>query len=204
MMKKTWYLIIAIIGNALGTAIMNNTSLGMTAWGSSAKNISNLFGVTVGQAFIILSVFFYVVAIIIAKKFVLIKFVESFLFLFGFAFCSDFFISIIPDLSHLAYVFRLLLNVFGLLVLLFSIALHLKLQIAVHPMDVYLYELQLALRDVRKGTYLAYFSAFLIAVVAGLLHGEIEGINVGTVITLLGSGMIMHYYNVLILDKWSF
>jgi len=203
-MRKFWYLIIAIVGNALGTAIMNNTSLGMTAWGSSAKNISNLFGVSVGQAFIILSVFFYLVAILIARKFVFRKFIESFLFLFGFAFCSDFFISIIPDLSQLSYMLRLLLNVFGLLILLFSIALHLKLQIAVHPMDVYLYELQMALKDVKKGTYLAYFSAFLIAVTSGLLHGVIEGINIGTVITLLGSGMIMHYYNVLILDRWTF
>lgn len=198
------YLFFAIIGNALGTALMNNTSLGMTAWGSSAKNVSNLLGVSLGLAFVILSVFFYIIALLIKKKFELRPCIESFLFLFGFAVFSDLFVFLIPDMSGLHYALRLLINVSGLLVLLLSIAVHLKLQIAVHPMDVYLYEMQKAFQSIRKGTYLSYFSAFMVAVIAGLLHGNIEGIGVGTIITLTTSGVIMHFYNHVVLKDLTF
>ncbi len=203
-MRKLSYLFIAIIGNALGTALMNNTNLGMTAWGSSAKNISNLFSVSIGIAFIILSIVFYSIALLIKKEFKLRPFIESFLFLFGFALFSDLFIYLIPDLSQLHFVVRLIINISGLLILLLSIAIHLKLQLAVHPMDVYLYEMQLLFQDVRKGTYLSYFSAFLVALATGLLHGMIEGIGIGTIITLLTSGMIMYFYNKVLLKNLIF
>jgi len=37
-MKRTIFLLIcAVIGNALGTALMTNTSLGLTAWGSADR-----------------------------------------------------------------------------------------------------------------------------------------------------------------------
>lgn len=204
-MKKTIvYMLIAIIGNALGTALMQQTDIGMTAWGSSALNTSNYLGVSLGNGFIILSVFFYIVAIIIAKKFVLKDMLLSALFLFCFAYLTDVFLLFVPEFISLPYIIRILINVVGLLILLFSIAVHLNVNLAVHPMDVFLKEVQLKLKSIAIGTYVSYFLGFMIGIVFGLLHGSIEGIGVGTIITLVTSGLVMKFYNDRILHKWDF
>lgn len=202
-MKKTIiYLLIAITGNALGTAIMEQTHMGMTAWGSSALNTANYFGISLGNGFIILSTFFYLVAIVLARKIVVKDMILSFIFLFSFAYVTDLFIYMIPDFIDLPYWFRILLNLIGLMILLFSIAVHLRIQIAVHPMDVFLYVMQKKLKNIALGTYLSYFIGFSIGVTFGLLHGSIEGIGIGTIFTLTLSGIIMKLYNQYILENW--
>lgn len=202
-MRKIGYLIIAITGNALGTAIMEESNVGMTAWGSSALNTSNFLGVNLGIGFVVLSVFFYIIANIIRRRFDFKELVFSFLFLFSYAYLVDVFLWIIPSIGHFDYFYRLLIDVFGLMILLFSISVHLKINIAVHPLDVYLHELQKVI-GISYGTYLAYSSAFILGVGFGLLHGGIEGIGLGTVITLTCSGFLMKLYNEKILDKWMF
>jgi len=201
-MRRFFYLLIAIIGNALGTALMSQTNIGMTAWGSSALNISNYFGFSIGTGFVILSIVFYIIATLIRKKFILKELLQSFIFLFSFAIFTDIFISYMPSFENLSYLLILLLNILGLLILLFSIAVHLKVNIAVHPMDVYLKVLQDRFNSVSKGTYIAYFSAFSVGVLFGLFHGSIDGIREGTFITLLASGLILKFYNENILDRW--
>ncbi len=203
-MRTVSYLIIAILGNALGTAIMAETSLGMTAWGSGASNTAQLLHITIGQAFIVLSVLFYVIATAIRKKFILKEMMESLIFLLSFSFLADYFISLMPDLSELGFVLLLSINIIGMLILMFSIAVHIRLHRFVHPMDIFLYVLQQKLNSVSKGTYAAYFIGFSIAVLFGLFSGGIQDIGVGTLVTLLSSGLVMKYYNLWILDKWKF
>ena len=201
-MKNTFfYLLIAIIGNALGTALMEQTNIGMTAWGSSALNTANFLGITLGNGFIVLSVFFYIVALLIARKVDFLAMFLSFVFLFSFAYLTDFFLLLVPDFSTLPYIIRIIINLFGLLILLFSIAVHLRINIAVHPMDVFLRVVQQK-TSIAFGTYLSYFIGFSIGIGFGLLHGSIEGIGIGTVFTLTISGLVMKYYNLWILDKW--
>ena len=202
-MRKIVYLIIAVLGNALGTALMANTFLGMTAWGSAAFNVSNYLGITLGLGFAILSVIFYVSATLIRKKFILRECIESIIFLVSFSFFADRFVDWFPSFVGYHYVIRLLINIVGMLVLLFSIALHIKVKRAVHPMDVFLYVLQEKVKSVRFGTYLAYAIGFSIAVVFGLLHGWIENIGEGTLLTLVCSGLLMDIYNKKILSKWK-
>ncbi len=109
-----------------------------------------------------------------------------------------------PDLSNLNYAFMLLINVFGMLILMFSIAVHIRLHRFVHPMDIFLYVIQKKLKSISKGTYLAYLIGFGIAITCGLLNGGITDIGIGTIITLASSGLVMKYYNKWILDKWTF
>ena len=135
---------------------MAQTDIGMTAWGSSALNTANFLGLSLGNGFIVLSVFFYIVALLIAKKIDLIKMIQSFIFLFSFAYLTDLFLLFVPDFTVLPYIVRIVINFIGLLILLFSIAVHLRIQIAVHPMDVYLGAVQKAMKSIAKGTYLAY------------------------------------------------
>lgn len=70
--------------------------------------------------------------------------------------------------------------------------------IAVHPMDVFLKDVQMKLRSIALGTYLSYFLGFLIGVVFGLLHRSIEGVGIGTLFTLVLSGLVMKYFNLYI------
>ena len=202
MKRQTVYLTIAIIGNALGSAIMKQTDIGMTAWGSSALNTSNYLGITLGEGFIVLSVFFYIVAVILAKRFDYKHMFFSALFLFSFAYLTDFFLLFVPRFIQLPYIIRILINLIGLLILQFSIAVHLRINFAVHPMDVFLREMQIKLKSIAIGTYLSYFIGFTVGITFGLLHGRIEGIGLGTLFTLTLSGILMKCYNQYILDRW--
>ncbi|MBN2605473.1 MAG: hypothetical protein JXR62_06610 [Bacilli bacterium] len=201
-MKKLLYLMIAVVGNALGTALMSETELGMTAWGSGVKNFSNTFNLTLGVGFIILSVFFYIAANVIRRRVDVMEFLQSFLFLFTFGLLTDLFIMYLPQLSELQIIFRILVNTFGLLILLFSIALHLRVYLAVHPMDVFLSVIQHRLNSVSKGTYLVYIIAFSLAIIFGLWNGHIVGIGIGTINTLIGSGLIMDFFDKKVVLKW--
>ncbi len=203
-MKKVWYLIIAVTGNALGTALMYETGLGMTAWGSSASNVSNFFDVNIGYGFIILSIVFYTLATLIRGKFLVRELIESTVFLLSFSFLTDYFVYLMPSFVDLNIALKLLINVVGMLVLLFSIAVHIRVHIAVHPMDVFLHVVQVKMKSISKGTYLSYFLGFAIAVVFGLIGSGITDIGIGTLITLASSGLVMKYYNLWILDRWDF
>jgi len=201
-MKNVLYLIIAVVGNALGTAFMSETNLGMTAWGAGSLNFAKYFDLSLGTGFIILSVFFYLTATIIRRKFILIEMIQSFLFLFSFGFLTDFFIYFMPNLDNLNIFSRGVLNVFGMSILFFSIALHLRVYIAVHPMDVFLSVVQGKLRSVSKGTYLVYFIAFSVGVLFGLLNNGIVGFGFGTINTLLFSGVIMDFFDRKVVTKY--
>ena len=121
----------------------------------------------------------------------------------GFSIFTSIFMKIVPDLEYLNYVYRAIINIFGLFILLFGIAVHLKVNIAVHPMDVYLYVIQKKI-GVLKGTYFCYFSGFSVAIIFGLLNNELLGIGLGTAFTLLLSGLIMKFYNSIVLSHWNF
>ena len=205
--KYKWtvlYLLIAVFGNALGTALMANTNMGMTAWGSSAKNVSVFFNVSLGTGFIILSIVFYSTAMIIRKRIILRELILSTIFLFSFSILADFFTALIPDMSEAMLWIRVSFNIIGLLVLMFAIAVHIKVNIAVHPMDVYLREMQIKLNSISLGTYISYFSAFLITIVFGLAKDGIQAIGLGTINTLIFGGVLLEFYNKYILEKWKF
>lgn len=202
MKRLIGYLLIAIFGNALGTALMEQTNIGMTAWGSSALNVSNYLDVSLGTGFIILSVFFYSVAIVLARKIILKQGLYSALFLVSYAYLTDLFLFVIPSFESYPYIFRIIINLFGLLILLFSIAVHLRINFAVHPMDVFLKEMQSKMKSIALGTYASYLIGFSVGICFGLLYGSIEGIGLGTLFTLTLSGITLKLYNKYILDYW--
>lgn len=199
-MKTVGYLVLAIIGNGVGSALMYQTHLGMSAWGASAANLSQFLSITPGLAFLIVSTVFYVLAISLRRSFIWKEAILSFLFLLSFSSVLDGVIYILPSFDSLSFIIRIIINIMGLLVLLLSISLHIKINIAVHPMDVYLKTLQENIfKNVTIGTYVAYASALLVAVTFGLLSGGITDIGVGTILTILCGGLIMGFY-----DKYTF
>ncbi|XMB66583.1 DUF6198 family protein [Mycoplasmatota bacterium zrk1] len=191
-MRKLYYLTISIMFNALGTTLMVKTDLGLTAWGSSAYSVANYFDIKIGTAFIILSVVFYIVACMIMKEFQGVNAILSFAFAFSFGLFVNIFVDIFSGLSISSFPLRIIINLLGLYILLFGVAIHLKIKIALHPMDVYLYALQKKLKNITLGTYIAYFTAFIIVVLFGALKGEIVGVGIGTLCTLLLSGIILN------------
>lgn len=195
MKKRLLYLGYAVLFNALGTALMAESNLGMSAWGTAAINLSKYLGVSLGVAFNIVAIVFYIFALIIMRRFSLEEAALSFGFSLSFGFFSDVFMYIIPDIISSPMWLRIIVNIIGLFVLLFGIAIHLRINLAVHPMDVYLGAVQKAMKSIAKGTYLAYFSAFLIAVIFGLLSGGIVGIGLGTINTLVFGGLILAFYD---------
>ncbi|QMS84591.1 DUF6198 family protein [Candidatus Xianfuyuplasma coldseepsis] len=196
-MRKFIYLIIAVLGNGLGSAMMYESTIGMSAWGSAAANVSAISdAITPGLAFMIVSIVFFIIAIIIHKKVILYEIFFSLVFLVSFSTIMDMFIVMLPDMSSWSFSMRLLVNIIGMLVLLFSISIHLYINTAVHPMDVFLRVLQQdVFHNVIIGTYVAYGCAFLVAVIFGLLSGGITNIGIGTVLTIVLGGSIMGLYD---------
>ncbi|PAT01426.1 hypothetical protein CI105_06845 [Candidatus Izimaplasma bacterium ZiA1] len=197
-------MIIAVTGNALGTAIMSQTGLGMTAWGSSSSNLAAYFNISLGTGFIVLSAFFYTIAVIIRKKIIIKEMIFSTVFLLSFGYLVNIFLLFIPDFRDLNIIVNFLINIVGLLILLFAIAVHLKVNFAVHPMDVYLKTINEKFNSVIKGTYFSYISAFLVAIVFGLLNGEIQNIGIGTFNTIAFSGIVLNFYYSKVITKWTF
>jgi uncharacterized membrane protein YczE len=203
-MKRILVLMIAVLLNAFGQSLMAQTEFGMTAWGMAAVNFEAFTGISLGLSFVILSTLSYLVAVLIRKKIDHRECIESFLFLFAFGFLTDVFVSLIPNISEIHILLRFIYNFIGLLILLFSISLHLKVNRAIHPMDVYLREIQDKVKSVRIGTYISYGSAFILGITFGILNGRIEGINIGTVYTLLLSGVIFGFYTNTLLKNVKF
>jgi uncharacterized membrane protein YczE len=198
-MKRFGFLLLAVSGNALGVGLMLETDLGASAWGAAATNVSRLFDWSEGFGFLVVSMVFYAIAIWLRKAFVLWDAIWSIGFLLSFSTLLDLVLWLLPDLSTMDLWVRIAWNVTGLLVLLYSIALHLRLNIAVHPMDVFLQAVQQRTRNVTMGTYIAYACAFLIAVGFGLMAGGVSDIGIGTLLLLVLGGSIMGLY-----DKWAF
>jgi len=197
-------MIIAVSGNALGTALMSQTGLGMTAWGSSSSNLAAFFNISLGTGFIVLSIFFYTIAIIIRKKVIVKEMIFSTIFLLTFGYLVNIFLYFIPDFTSFNLFIKFVINIIGLLILLFSIAVHLKVNFAVHPMDVYLKTINEKFDSVIKGTYFSYTSAFLIAIIFGLLNGKIQNIGIGTFNTIAFSGIVLNFYYRRVINKWTF
>lgn len=195
MQKKLFILLCSVIGNALGTALMTNTTMGLTVWGSAAKNVSLFFNISFGTAFIVLAIAFFAIALMINRHMKPIEMLMSLVFLILFGLLSDLFIFLIPDFSSLHYMIRLVINIIGLVTLMFSIALHLKILIAVHPCDIFLYQMQIVFKNDTLGTYATYSIVFLISICFGLLSGAITGIGVGTLLTLCFSGVLIRFFN---------
>jgi uncharacterized membrane protein YczE len=202
-MKRYIWLLIVVLGNGLGSALMFQTHLGMSAWGAAASNVSLFFGITPGTAFVFVSIVFYLLAILLTGPVRLFDAGLSMLFLMTFSLLLDGFITLIPDLSSSTIMVRLGWNIVGMLILLASISLHLKINLCVHPMDVYLRSVQIRVKSVTFGTYLAYASAFLVAIVFGLLAGTIRDIGIGTALLLLFGGVIMGGYDRYLLSSWE-
>ncbi len=198
MKNRLIYLIYAVLLNAFGTALMAESNLGMSAWGSAAINVANYSGMSLGLSFNIIAVFFYILALIIMKQFNLKEAVFSFGFALSFGFFTDLFIYILPNIQVLSLGWRIIINIIGLLIMCMGIAIHLRINLAVHPMDVYLGAVQRAMKSIAKGTYLAYGSAFLVALLFGYLSGELVGIGIGTANTLVFAGLILAFYDKLL------
>lgn len=195
MKKRLIYLGYAVLFNALGTAMMAESNLGMSAWGTAAINLSKFLGVSLGVAFNIVAVVFYIFALLIMRRFSVKEALLSFGFSFSFGLFSDIFMYMIPDIPESLVALRIIINIIGLFVLLFGIAIHLRINLAVHPMDVYLGAVQKAMKSVAKGAYLAYSSAFFVSILFGWLSGGIIGIGLGTLNTLVFGGLILDFYD---------
>jgi uncharacterized membrane protein YczE len=138
-----------------------------------------------------------------SRSFKIVDILLSLGFLVSFGMLSDLFIGWLELIKTIPLVIRIGINFVGLSILLFSIALHLKILIAVHPCDVFLYEMQVRLKSDLWGTYVTYAMAFLIAIIFGLLSGAVSGIGLGTITTVTLSGAMIRFYNKTFLNKMT-
>jgi len=98
-MKHPRFLLIAVLGNALGLALMLETDLGASAWGAAISNTSAFLRISEGISVIVVSVFFYLIAVVLNNRFSWKEALYSLAFLLSFGTLLDVFLWLLPDVS---------------------------------------------------------------------------------------------------------
>ncbi len=172
--------------NALGNALMIKGSVGALMWTSTFENFGNLIGVTAGTATSILSVLFYTISKIIGKDFKPKDAVICVVLSVFFGTLIDFFLYIIGksplDKVYLNYTIALL----GILFIAIAVSLAIRANVAFLALDDFLKNLKIYILkgSVVKATLASQTIGFVIAIVCGLLYGEVVNM---TILTILAS-----------------
>jgi len=192
-MKKIKLLMIAIFFNAIGTGLMSFSDLGLSIAGAFAANFANFANISLGLSFNVLSLFFYFIAVLIYRKFNIKEFIYSFSFSLLFGLIMDNFLMLLNGVTITSLYIKMIINVIGFLILFYGVAVHLYINTAVHPLDVFLKAVQEKF-TIKSGTYITYSIFFICSLVFGFLDGQIFGISIGTINTLIFSGVTIGYF----------
>ncbi len=197
LQKKQLIFFIGITLNAIANAFLFKASLASTAWGIAAMNLATTLNITPGFTISIIGcVLFVVCRVIENKKPTLYSFVGlAGSFVFGFY--IDFFLNIISILP-VSPTLNILYMVFGIILLAFSIAIYLKANYIVLPIDETLKVVsdRFFSGNMAKGGYLIFTIAIMIALVSGFfINHDLKGFSLYSIIIFFAFSPIINYFS---------
>ncbi|MFV0518709.1 MAG: hypothetical protein ACK5LY_00405 [Lachnospirales bacterium] len=181
--KRQIIFFIGITINAFANALIVKSSLASSSWGIAALNISSTLNISFGIALAILSTFIFISCQLLERKKPTIYDILGLICSFIFSFYIDFFSMLLTPLPS-TYAFNLFYTYFGIIILTYSIAIYLKANYIILPMDSSMktFSDHLFKGNMTKGGYLVFTTALLIALIAGLLGEKLVGFNIYSVI----------------------
>lgn len=187
MSKKIVYLVISILLNTLGNALMIKVALGSAPWAAAALNTSGFFGITTGQALIALGVFALIMTNVLRKRLELIKDAFNFVYMLFYGYFVDIWLFVLGPLRIDIYVLRLIVCVFGIALIGCAISVYFRVNLVIHPFDDFIKILKTDYMNgsVVRAQWITLGIALGISVVFGLLNGRILGVNIGTILTYI-------------------
>lgn len=198
MIAKGVWLIISVFLNAFGNALTVKAALGSAPWTAASLNLSNVFGITVGNALIIMGAVVLIADDLLRKHWNGIKDFFNFLYVLSFGYVVDLWLMLMQQIVISNLFGRVVICVFGILCIGAALSIYFRVNLVLHPFD----DMLKILREkyLKGNVVLAQRISLGIPLTIGLSIGLIRhhliGISLGTAISFLCTG-----YFILLFDK---
>lgn len=189
------YLIFAIVLDAFANALMIDSNMGSAVWTASAVNISSLLHSSYGT-----TLFVYAVIVTITNQLLLGKFdghifLSNLLFSLPFSYLVGFFSDIMNPLqmSNFPIVWRLVIDVLGLIGVSVGTSIYQRCNLIQHPNDelAYLLRFKYLHGSAGWGQLVSYIPPVTIMIICYVMTGSILSVGIGTVLAMFCQGIII-------------
>ncbi len=201
MKNSTRYLIfiLSYFLNALGNALTVKGSVGAIVWTSTFENIGAYFGVTVGVATSVVSVIFYFVSKIVGRDFKLKDGMACVFLSYFFGMVIDFFLSIIGSSQSDVMLYNYIYCFAGVILISMSVSLAIHVDVAYLALDDFIKNLKTYIYkgNVLKATYTSLGTGLVLAIIFGILNGEIINLTILTAILSLSFGYLVEVFDII-------
>lgn len=185
--------------NALGNALTIKGSVGTIVWTSTCENIAFYFNVTIGVATTIISIVMYTVSKLIGKDFKVKDTVICILLSSLFGFLVDMFIYILGPTPSPNVLTNYIYCISGVLLIAMCVSVTIYVNIAFLAIDDFLKNLRHYVfnDNIVLATNSSMLLGFALAIIFGLLNGQILNMTILTILLSLFLGKIIHFFDVL-------
>ncbi|APU72002.1 hypothetical protein BI355_1697 [Companilactobacillus crustorum] len=189
------YLSLAIVLDAFANALMINSNMGSAVWTASAVNISSVLHSTYGTTLFVYAVIVTIANQILLKKFDRNIFVSNLLFSLPFSYLVGFFSDILNplQLNNLPVVWRLLVDILGLIGVSVGTSIYQRCNLIQHPNDelAYLLRFKYLHGSAGWGQLISYTPPVIIMAICFSVTGQILSVGIGTILAMFCQGVII-------------
>lgn len=195
-LNKYVMFLLSFLLNAFGNALMVKGSIGSIVWTVTAENIGAFLSVSVGLATTIISVVFYIISKIIGKDFNIKDTALCIVLTIIFGYAIDFFIMLIGSNQSTNQILNYVYGFTGIIIVCMSSSLVMRANVAYLAFDDFNKNLKIHIfkGNVTKAISLSIFIGFSIAIIFGLLHGQIVNVSLVT-FTSFGLGFVVGFFD---------
>ncbi|CAM3299039.1 YczE/YyaS/YitT family protein [Sporolactobacillus spathodeae] len=136
MIAKGVWLIISVFLNAFGNALTVKAALGSAPWTAASLNLSNVFGITVGNALIIMGAVVLIADDLLRKHWNGIKDFFNFLYVLSFGYVVDLWLMLMQQIVISNLFGRVVICVFGILCIGAALSIYFRVNLVLHPVCV--------------------------------------------------------------------
>ncbi|WP_239984773.1 YczE/YyaS/YitT family protein [Sporolactobacillus pectinivorans] len=198
MAKGLVWLLVSVLLNAFGNALTVKAALGSAPWTAASLNLSSAFGITVGQALIIVGFIVLVVDDFLRGRRSLLKDFFNFLYVLTFGYMIDAWLLLMQHLAMNGFILRVAVCVLGIMCIGCALSIYFRVNLVLHPFD----DLMKILREkffhgnVVLAQRVSLGIPLAVGLSIGLVRHQLIGISVGTAVSFLCMG-----YFILMFDK---
>ncbi|WP_188803784.1 YczE/YyaS/YitT family protein [Sporolactobacillus putidus] len=198
MAKGIVLLCLSVLLNAFGNALTVKAALGSAPWTAAGLNLSDMLGITVGNALIIIGFITLIADDLLRRRWNRMKDVYNFIYVLSFGYVIDGWLFVMQRVTVNGLFLRIVVCVIGVMCIGAALSIYFRVNLVLHPFD----DLLKILRDnyLHGDVVLAQRIALAIPLSVGLTMGIVRhhliGINLGTAISFLFMG-----YFILLFDK---
>lgn len=198
MAKGIVLLCLSVLLNAFGNALTVKAALGSAPWTAAGLNLSDMLGITVGNALIIIGFIALMADDLLRRRWNRMKDVYNFLYVLSFGYVIDGWLFVMQSIAINGLFLRIAVCVIGVMCIAAALSIYFRVNLVLHPFD----DLLKILRDkylhgnVVLAQRISLGVPLLFGLAAGIIRHRLIGISLGTAISFLCMG-----YFILLFDK---